>query len=123
MARKILVVEDHEKMREVLVRLIRCEGYEVTEAVDGRDGLEKADETRPDLILADQYMPRLDGLEMIRQLRQVPAFASTPIILLSTDPDLGDCATAAGANHFMSKPMEIGRLLEIIRGSLGVEQG
>ena len=107
-------------MREVLALLIRRAGYEVTEAIDGRDGLEKAGKTLPDLILADQYMPRLDGLTMIRQLRQEPDFASVPIILLSTDPDLGDCATAAGANHFMNKPMEIDRLLEIIRRSLGL---
>src|SRR5688572_29704649 len=98
-------------MREILAYLLSGEGYEVTVAVDGQDGLEEASETLPDLILTDHYMPRLDGLEMIRQLRQMPAFASVPIILISTEPSVGSMATEVGADHFMTKPMAIIDLL------------
>src|SRR5687767_1322196 len=98
MTQKILVVEDHKKMREALASLIKGEGYEVTEARDGRDGLAKAGETFPDLILVDHYLPILDGSEMIRRLRQVPAFVSVPIILISVDLSLGSLAMATGAD-------------------------
>src|SRR5918993_713759 len=105
MSRKVLVVKDHKKMREMLASLISRAGFEVTEAINGRERLEKAGETLPDLILVDDYMPILDGPDMIRELRQMPTFESVPIILLSADLDFGSEAVATGADHFMTKPM------------------
>jgi CheY-like chemotaxis protein len=80
--KSILVVDDDDEMRAALTALLSCT-YGVTVAVDGIDGCEKAIERQPDLIIADVRMPRLDGVAMIRRIRESESLRSVPVIFLT----------------------------------------
>jgi CheY-like chemotaxis protein len=121
--RKVLVVDDIPENRAVVVDLLVSLGFEVIEAANGEDGLEMAQRLRPDLILMDIAMPKLDGLEVTRRLRQQPDFGEVPIIALSasvSESDSEQCL-AAGMNAFIPKPLEVDKLLEQIESLLGLE--
>jgi CheY-like chemotaxis protein len=121
--RKVLVVDDIPENRAVVVDLLVSLGFEVVEAANGEDGLEMAQRLRPDLILTDIAMPKLDGLEVARRLRQQEEFGEVPIIALSasvSDSDSEQCL-AAGMNAFIPKPIDVDKLLEQIEKLLGLE--
>ena len=101
----VLVVEDAPVARELLTGVLRSFGLRVTEAVDGRDGIERAKADPPDLVLTDIEMPYVDGLEMIALMREDPRMRQTPIIVLTTrtDPDTRARASALGVRGFLSK--------------------
>jgi two-component system chemotaxis sensor kinase CheA len=116
-----LVVEDAPVARELLVGLLRSFGLRVTEAVDGRDGLQKALADRPDLVLSDLEMPYLDGLALIARLRQEPSTARVPVIVLTTraDPETEARAMALGVSAFLSKQRFVeDRLREVVESCL-----
>lgn len=96
-------------------------GYEVTEAVDGLDGLNKAKADNYDLIVTDLNMPNMNGLQMIEALRQSPAHMGVPIIFLTTesDADMKNRAKAAGATGWITKPFAPENLVKIARKVLG----
>ncbi|NJL64878.1 MAG: PAS domain-containing protein [Methylacidiphilales bacterium] len=100
--RKVLVVDDQWDNRSVIVNLLEPLGFECAEAINGKEGLEQTAVYKPDLIITDIAMPHLDGLEMVRQLRQNPEFAQTTIIVSSASVFDSDRASslAAGANVF-----------------------
>lgn len=102
---RVLVVEDAPVARELLCGLLRSFGLRVTEAVDGRDGLVRALDDPPDLILTDIEMPYLDGLDMISRLRQDPRMSRVPVVVLTTraDSDTRARAEALGVARFLSK--------------------
>ena len=81
----ILAVDDSPSMRKMVSFTLTGAGYHVVEAVDGQDALEKADVHDIDLVLADQNMPRLDGIGLTRKLREHPKFKTTPILILTTE--------------------------------------
>ncbi len=83
-------------------------GYDVTEAVDGQDGLNKAKEKTFDVVLTDQNMPNMDGLTLIKALRALPQYKSTPILMLTTESDDAKKAEgrAAGVNAWLVKPFD-----------------
>ena len=110
----VLAVDDSAAMRQMLASLLRTAGYEVVEAVDGADALEKARSRRVDLVLTDQNMPRMDGLALTRALRAEGQ--SQPILLLTTEEgeDLRQAARAAGATGWLAKPFDPARLLEVL---------
>jgi two-component system, cell cycle response regulator DivK len=110
--KRILIVEDKATSRELLRNVLEPRGYEVIEAVDGVDGLHKASEHQPDLILLDLHMPRLDGMEVLRALRGDPRFLSTPVIALTASAMQGDRerALAAGFNGYLTKPVSLDAL-------------
>lgn len=83
MAKKILIVEDDKFLRELIFRKLENEGYQVVAAVEGEEGLKKADEEKPDLILLDLILPGIDGFEVLSQLKQNERLASIPVIILS----------------------------------------
>lgn len=83
MAKKILIVEDDKFLRELITRKLDNEGYMVVEAVDGEEGLKKASEEKPDLILLDLILPGIDGFEVLTQIKQNNNLASIPVIILS----------------------------------------
>ena len=85
MAKSILAVDDSGSLRQMVVFSLRAAGYQVTEAVDGQDGLDKAKTQVFDLVLTDQNMPRMDGLTLIRSLRALPSYARVPILMLTTE--------------------------------------
>jgi len=114
--RKILVVDDVAENRNVVVDLLSPLGFELAEAVNGREGLKMAQRLRPDLILMDIAMPEMDGLEAARQLRQIEAFKDVPIIALSASVSAADSKQSleAGMNVFIPKPFNMDRLLNQI---------
>jgi len=117
----ILVAEDRDASRELLTVVLTAAGYNVIQAADGEEALQRAGETLADLVLLDIYMPRLDGFGAIRQLRSNPAYADVPVIALTASAMAGDrdSVLAAGFSEYISKPVnmsllrrEIARLLE-----------
>jgi len=110
--KRILIVEDKATSRELLRNILEPRGYAVIEAVDGFDGLAKASEGLPDLILMDLHMPKLNGMEVLRKLRADPRFASTPVIAITASAMQGDRerALAAGFNGYLTKPVSLDTL-------------
>lgn len=104
-APRALVVEDAPVARELLCGVLRSFGLQVSEAVDGRQGLAAAKESRPDLILTDIEMPFMDGLEMLEELRKAEAFADVPVVILTTrsDEEARSRARALHVRGFLSK--------------------
>jgi CheY-like chemotaxis protein len=118
---RLLLVEDNEESRDGLSRHLRRKGYEVTTAVDGRQGLEAARAEPPDLVLMDMSLPVLDGWEATRQLKTDPQTRHIPVIALTAHAMAGDRekALAAGCDDYDTKPVEFARLLGKIQGVLG----
>ena len=114
--RSILAVDDSASMRQMVSFTLRSSGYDVIEAVDGQDALDKIGERQVDLVLTDQNMPRMDGLTLIRQLRGQDRFKRTPILVLTTESsdEMKQAGRAAGATGWMVKPFDPARLLEVI---------
>ena len=96
-------------------------GYDVIEAADGQDGLDKAKGKNVDLILTDQNMPRMDGLTLVRALRAMPQYRSTPILMLTTESSdaMKTQGKSAGATGWLVKPFDPAKLLEVVRKVIG----
>ncbi|HLL73126.1 MAG TPA: response regulator [Pyrinomonadaceae bacterium] len=118
---KILLVEDNEMNRDMLSRRLARKGYEVSIAVDGKQGVEMAQQDAPDLILMDMSLPVLDGWEATRQLKGADATRGIPVIALTAHAMSGDREKAleAGCDDYDTKPIELPRLLEKIESMLG----
>lgn len=118
---RILLVEDNEMNRDMLSRRLQKKGYEVTMAVDGRQGVDMARSGGYDLILMDMSLPEIDGWEATKQLRAVPETRNVPIIGLTAHAMAGDREKAmeAGCNDYDTKPVELPRLLAKIEALLG----
>ena len=111
---RILLVEDQEMNRDMLSRRLKKRGYEVSVAVDGAEGVDKARSESPDLILMDMSLPVMDGWEATRTLKADEATRSIPVVALtahamSTDREK---ALAAGCDAYETKPVELPRLIE-----------
>ncbi|NJO15172.1 MAG: response regulator [Thioploca sp.] len=120
---RILLAEDSEATQEMLFNYLVAKKYQVLLAHDGIEAIEKAKRERPDLILMDIQMPKIDGLEAIRCLRIDPILVVTPIIALTALVMAGDrerCLNA-GANAYLSKPINLKQLLETIESLLPTE--
>ena len=83
MAKKILVIEDDRFLRELIVRKLTIEGYDVVQAIDGEQGLEKIKSEKPDLVLLDLILPGIDGFEVLSQVKKDESLSHIPIIILS----------------------------------------
>lgn len=119
MGKKVLVVEDHHDTSFLLCRLLKMEGYEVEHAIDGMVGYNAAESSHPDLIVTDIQMPRMDGIEMIKRIRESPAGKRIPIIVMSAygQRRIAD-ALDAGADGIVSKPIDLAAFLETIKEKL-----
>jgi Response regulator containing CheY-like receiver, AAA-type ATPase, and DNA-binding domains len=117
----ILTVDDSASVRMTTKIALTNAGYQVTEAIDGLDGLNKAKAGNYDLIVTDLNMPNMNGLQMIEALRQSPAHMGVPIIFLTTesDADMKNRAKAAGATGWITKPFDPESLVKIARKVLG----
>jgi two-component system chemotaxis response regulator CheY len=96
-------------------------GYEVVEASDGQDGLEKAKSKAVNLVLTDQNMPRMDGLTLIKSLREMPSYGNVPILVLTTESsdDMKQKGRAAGATGWLVKPFDPKRLVDVVKKVIG----
>lgn len=117
MTGKVLVVEDNQDSRELVVKILTNRGYTVIEAVDGEDALMKAAEEMPALILMDISLPKLDGYEVTRRLKAMEDFRDVPVIALTAHAMKGDRekALAAGCRGYITKPISIRDLPEQVR--------
>lgn len=111
----VLAVDDSTSMRQLLAHALRGAGYEVVEAVDGLDALEKIRQHAVDVVLTDQNMPRMDGLALTRALRAEGV--RLPVLILTTEADdaLKQAGRAAGATGWLTKPFDPARLVEVLR--------
>jgi two-component system cell cycle response regulator DivK len=118
--KKILVVDDNQDSRELVVKVLKNKGYEMIEAADGEEALEKAVSERPDLILMDIAIPKIDGYEVTKRLKSLEEFKGTPIVALTAHAMMGDREKAleAGCEGYISKPINIRELPEQVRSFL-----
>ncbi len=128
---RILVVDDNRSLVRIIEGILQRQGYEIVTAYDGVEAIEKVEATRPDLIVLDIVMPRLDGYQVCRTLQNDPKTATIPVLMLSVkgqldEPDLDDQAIEArlqeqiegfeaGAADFISKPVKAKELEERVQ--------
>jgi len=119
-APKILSVDDSMMVRMTVKRTLLSVDFEVVEAKDGAEGLAKAKEFTYDLILTDLNMPNMDGLTMIQNIRQLPAYAETPIVMLTTESgdDKKSIGHESGVSAWLVKPFEPDNLIEVVGSML-----
>ena len=122
--KKILVVEDTEFNRDLLVQLLE-DDYEIVTAEDGLAGIECAEAERPDLILMDLSLPKIDGWEATRRLKAMETQAGVPIVALTAHAMQGDeeKARAAGCDDYLPKPIDEDRLFAVLDKHLSGRQG
>jgi CheY-like chemotaxis protein len=118
---RLLLVEDTADLRRLFARILRGRGFEVREASDGQEALDCLSEFVPDVVVTDLMMPRLDGFELIRRLRSVPALALVPIAAMTAaaTSEAEREARRAGAAAFLTKPVDSRTLLDWLDGFRG----
>lgn len=118
--KKVLIVEDNEQNMELFRDLLMSKGYAVMEAVDGEAALDKVHYETPDLILMDIQLPKMDGVEVTRKMRNYPALNTTTIIAVTAHAMKGDREDflKAGFNDYIAKPINIKSFLQIIESHL-----
>ena len=117
----ILAVDDSASMRQMVTFTLREAGYEVVDAADGVQALELAKSRQFDLVLSDVNMPNMDGISLIRALRELPAYRFTPILMLTTEAgsDKKQEGKSAGATGWIVKPFNPEQLLSTIKRVVG----
>ncbi len=120
LSKKILIVDDNQDSRELAVKVLKNVGYQMIDAADGEDALEKANTENPDLILMDISIPKIDGYEVTRRLKSQVSFKNTPIIALTAHAMKGDKEKAmeSGCEGYISKPIDIHELPNQIKSYL-----
>jgi CheY-like chemotaxis protein len=119
----ILIVDDEYAFVENLTELLGDEGYRVVSAANGKDGLVRVQAEKPDLVLADLMMPIADGRELVRSMRALREFRSTPIMLMSASPKAAALSDPLGGamdvSAFLRKPFAWEKLLEVVVRLIG----
>jgi two-component system response regulator MtrA len=120
----VLLCDDEEVLRRLVRATLQTDDYRIEEAADGEEALARARSLRPDLIILDMMMPGLSGLEVLRELRADPAFANTPVIMLTARARPADQeeAAAAGADRYLAKPFSPLELIGVVEKLLGREE-
>jgi len=120
-AAKVLIVDDNPASRELLLAVLKRLSYDILEACNGAEALEKIAATRPDLVLLDIEMPVMDGIAVVRKLRQDSRFASLPVLAVTADAMQGtrDRILAEGFSGYVTKPIDAARIREQVREILG----
>jgi chemosensory pili system protein ChpA (sensor histidine kinase/response regulator) len=114
----VMVVDDSLTVRKITSRLLMREGYQVILAKDGVDALEQLIDVMPDVILSDIEMPRMDGFDLVRNIRAEERLRSVPIIMITsrTADKHRNYALEIGANHYLGKPYDEVELLSLVEG-------
>jgi len=120
--KRVLVVEDDSEIRAGLVHLIKSCGFHVDQSSNGLEGIDCATRKRPDAIVADIRMPKLNGLEMLQRLRANLDTRSIPVLILSASPGDQDNAIDAGAAYFERKPFRSQHLIHLIQRMIHYSQ-
>ena len=121
MVKAVLAVDDSPSIRQMVAFTLKNAGYDVVEAADGVDGLAKAKARGFDLVLTDQNMPRMDGLTLVKNLRTVAQYRTTPILILTTESSdaMKAQGKAAGATGWLVKPFDPQKLLDVVKKVIG----
>jgi sigma-B regulation protein RsbU (phosphoserine phosphatase) len=121
---KILVIDDDVAILELLKRTLKKQGYDVSVANNGEEGIEQAKQLRPALIICDWIMPKLTGIEVCRQVKATSELSTTQFFLLTSLGSVSDRVTGldAGADDFISKPIEMNELYARVRAGLRLHQ-
>ena len=116
MPKKILIVEDNPQNMKLILMTLRPYGYNLLEATDGEEALKAVNREKPDLIIMDIQLPKMDGLEVTRRLRQMPAFSHIPIVAVTACAMKGDeeKIMEAGCNTYLPKPINTRELPRVI---------
>jgi two-component system chemotaxis response regulator CheY len=119
--KNILIVDDSRSLRNMVAFSLISGGYQVVEAQDGVEGLKMAQQESFDVVLTDQNMPNMDGLTLIAQLRTLPAYNKTPILMLTTESsdEMKSKGRLAGATGWLVKPFDPQKLLDVIKKVVG----
>ena len=117
----ILAVDDSESMRQMVSFALKNAGHTVVEAVDGQDALSRAKTNKVNLVITDVNMPRMDGIALIRELRNLPDYKFTPILMLTTEStaEKKQQGKEAGATGWLVKPFNPDQLISTINKVLG----
>lgn len=117
----ILVVDDSVSMRRMVAETLKATGYEVIEAEDGQRAIEAARHAKVTLVVTDVNMPNMDGIALVRELRGLPDYCFTPILMLTTEssPEKKAQGKAAGATGWIVKPFDPDTLLATVRKLTG----
>lgn len=116
MKKRILIVDDSASMRETLKICLSGAGYDVLEAIDGKDGIEKLNGCRVHLIISDVNMPIMNGIEMVKMVKEMPRYKFTPIMILTTESEESKRREGqlAGAKAWLVKPFHPASLLSAV---------
>ena len=122
---RILIVDDESDLVSVLRMGLEIEGFEVIDAADGEAGLRLAQREKPDLVVLDLMLPKIDGYKVCRTLKFDERYRTLPIVVLSARSGEQDkkLALDMGADAFVSKPYDMGELVRLIRGQLRITAG
>jgi two-component system chemotaxis response regulator CheY len=114
---RILTIDDSKTMRDMLMLTLVDAGFDVIQAVDGKDGIDMLERENVDVVITDINMPRMDGYEVVRQLRARPEHKTTPILVLTTESEAEkkNVAREAGATGWLVKPFDPERLIATVR--------
>ena len=117
MSKTILTADDSASMREMISFTLRNAGYDVVEAVDGRDALARLATCTPQMLITDLNMPNMDGIELIRQVRALPQCKYIPIVMLTTESQDAkkQAGRAAGASGWIVKPFRSEQLVTVAK--------
>ncbi len=124
MSKKVLVVEDNPQNMTVILMTLKPQGHTLLEAADGEAALRVVESEKPDLVLLDIQLPDMDGIEVIRRLRQMPEFGSNPIVAVTAYAMKGDKEKAieAGCDAYVAKPFSIYELRRVVDEMLSQHQ-
>ena len=120
MRNKVLVVDDEKQIRDLLQKFLKREGYEVIVASDGKEAIELAKKERPEVVLLDIKLPKIDGIEVCRRLKADREIAFLPILMISAFEDKRPEAEGAGAEGFISKPVDLMQVSVQIKTTLNL---
>ena len=117
MAKIIMTADDSASIRQMVSFTLKDAGYEVVEAVDGKDALNKLNSAKINMLITDLNMPNMNGIELIKEARAIPAFKFIPIIMLTTESqaEKKQEGKAAGATGWIVKPFKPEQLLAVIK--------
>ena len=121
MTATVLIIDDEIHIRRLIAQMLELAGYQVVEAASGPEALRLIEETRPDVITCDIFMPGMSGFEVLEAIKSQPATAEIPVIMLTAIGQEKDTAraTALGADDYITKPFGTTQLIETIERQLG----